>query len=453
MASVLNRTRIGRRALLIAGSISATLGRGKRAVAARPKSVSFAFFGDAAEEKVYTKLIDAFHAVNAEIEIKPVYTPDSTQYTTKLSSAFAGGEPPDVLLISYRRFAQYAARGALAQLDDFLDTSETLKRADFYGPPMDAFKLGDGRLFGIPQNASSLVVYYNADHFNNAGIPLPYSGWTLDEFTAAASKLTIDTNGDGLPEQHGLAVEPSISRYAAFIWGAGGEVVDNVDHATTLTIETPEAVEAIRWFIALGQTGLKVTPTEAEVLSEDDITRFTAGRASMLIHSRRVVPTLRQAKGLNWDVAPLPLGKQPANVLHSDAMAMSSNAPDKAAAWAFIEFAMGPAGQMILAETGRTVPSLKSVAESDAFLKGTFAGDKLGINALAMPPAHSRVYLDNIDVLRRLPSVSTWPEVENGFETPFKRAFYVEIDLADALDMATYQSKQALERAREESGN
>jgi hypothetical protein len=39
MASVLNRTRIGRRALLIAGSISATFGLGKRAAAARPKSV------------------------------------------------------------------------------------------------------------------------------------------------------------------------------------------------------------------------------------------------------------------------------------------------------------------------------------------------------------------------------------------------------------------------------
>jgi multiple sugar transport system substrate-binding protein len=114
---------------------------------------------------------------------------------------------------------------------------------------------------------------------------------------------------------------------------------------------------------------------------------------------------------------------------------------------------MGPTGQQILAETGRTVPSLKSVAQSDAFLKGTFIGDTLGINALAMPPAHAQVYLDNIEVLKRLPSVSTWPEVETGFETPFKRAFYVEIDLVDALDIATFQSKQALERAREEAGN
>lgn len=98
------------------------------------------------------------------------------------------------------------------------------------------------------------------------------------------------------------------------------------------------------------------------------------------------------------------------------------------------------------------VPSLRSVAESDAFLKGSVVGQDLGIGSLSMPPLNSQVFLDNIEVLRRLPSVSTWPEVETGFETPFKRAFYVEIDLADALEIATFQSKQALERAREEAG-
>ena len=38
------------------------------------------------------------------------------------------------------------------------------------------------------------------------------------------------------------------------------------------------------------------------------------------------------------------------------------------AAWRFVEFALGPEGAPVIAKTGRTVPSLKSVAESDAFL-------------------------------------------------------------------------------------
>ena len=69
-----------------------------------------------------------------------------------------------------------------------------------------------------------------------------------------------------------------------------------------------------------------------------------------------------------------------------------------------MEFALGPEGQRITAQSGRTVPSLKEVAESDAFLDP------------AAKPANSRVFLDTIDVIRRVPNVSTWPEIEDAAE-------------------------------------
>ena len=63
------------------------------------------------------------------------------------------------------------------------------------------------------------------------------------------------------------------------------------------------------------------------------------------------------------DVAALPQREQQAGVLHSDGYCMPASVKDKDATWAFIEYAVGPAGQEILARTGRTVPSMKSVAE------------------------------------------------------------------------------------------
>jgi multiple sugar transport system substrate-binding protein len=441
-----SRWRVGAFLAPLAAAVS-RFGFDPSASAQKSGSVSFAFWGDPAEEAAYNQLVDEFKSAHPEIDVQVQYTPDQGDYQTKISTSFAGGTPPDVFLINYREFGQYAARGALEPLGPYLDQSETISATDFYDVPLAAFSYRGGELTCIPQNISSLVVYYNVDLFEANGVPLPTAGWTRQEFVDAAVKLTQDTNSDGANEIHGLAVEPSMIRYVSFIWGSGGEIVDNSNNPTTLTIETPEALEGINWFISLGQTGSKVTPTEAEVLAEDDTSRFMNGRAAMLMQSRRVVPTLREIDGFRWDVAPLPVGETPATVLHSDAFCLSTSTENKEAAWRFIEFAVGVQGQTILAGTGRTVPSLKSVAESDVFLKGSKIGGDVGIG---LPPANSQGFLDVIPTIRRVPSISTWPEIEDAFNVAFKRAFYVEIDVEGAIEVATFKSRDAFARAAEE---
>ena len=420
---------------------------------AEDRDVTFAFWGDPAEEKAYNDVIAGFEAQRPDIDVSAAYTADQGDFQTKLATSFAGGTPPDVFLINYRRFGQYAARGALEPLGPYFDASDTLSEDQFYDVPMDAFRYRGGDLVCIPQNVSSLVIYVNTDLFEEYGIDVPYDGWTLEEFVEAAVAMTQDFDNDGVKEIHGLAVDPSIIRYAPFIWGNGGEIVDDVDNPTTLTLDTPEALEAINWFISLGQTGYGVTPSEAESLAEDDQTRFMNGRAAMYMQSRRVVPTLREIENFQWDVVPLPVGKSEANILHSDAFCMSAEAADKEATWDFIEYAVGEEGQKILATTGRTVPSMISVAESDLFLKGTGLGDQIGASELTLSPANSQVYLDNIETMRRVPSVSTWPEIEEAFNTPFKRAFYVEIDVPGAIEVATFLSRDAFQRALDEEAD
>ena len=419
---------------------------------AQDATVTFAYWGDPAEREAYDRVIAGFEAENPSINVEADYTPDQNDFQKKMATDFAGGDPPDVFLTNYRRFGQFAARNALEPVGPYLAASSAIKAEEYYPMAMDAFKYRGGEQTCMPQNVSSLVVYYNVDLFNAAGVPLPAAGWTWDQFIAAATALTQDTDGDGANDQFGVVIDPSMYRYVSFIWGAGGEIVDDVTNPTTLTLDSPEAIDAIEKMVSLGVTGHNVVPTEAEVLSEDDESRFMRGGAAMYFQSRRVVPTLREIEGFTWDVAPLPVISTPATVLHSDAFCMASSAESKEAAWRFIEYAVGDAGQSILAENGRIVPSRMSVANSDTFLKGTALGADISVGALALPPANSQVFLDNIEHLERLPSISTWPEVEEAFDAGFKRAFYVEIDIPDAIDIAIFKSREALQRAAEEDG-
>ena len=55
--------------------------------------------------------------------------------------------------------------------------------------------------------------------------------------------------------------------------------------------------------------------------------------------------------------------------------------------------------------------------------------------------------------MRRVPSIATWPEVEDAFNTAFKRAFYVELDVEDAIDVVSFTAREAFDRARQEEQN
>jgi multiple sugar transport system substrate-binding protein len=412
--------------------------------------VTFGFWGDSAEVSAYEAIAAAFEERQPGIDVRIEHVPNATDFYTRLATGYAAGLAPDVFLINYRRYGQFAARGALTPVGPLLASSEVIAEEDYFPEPLEAFRLG-GELMCLPQNLSSLVVYYNRDLFDAAGVPYPEAGWTWDEFLAAAKALTRDIDGDGITDQHGLGVENSLIRFTPFIWQAGGELVDDVDRPTRLTIDTPQAREAIQFFIDLSLVH-KVVPTEAEVLATSDEDRFTNGTTAMLLQSRRVVPTLRQIQSFTWDVAPLPQHEEAAGVLHADAYCLSATTENPEAAWKFIEFANGPEGQQIAARVGRTVPSLRAVAESPVFLGprgGVASGNDLDRFA---PPASARVYLDTIPEIRRVPSISTWPEVEEAFNTTLGRAFYGEVPVDDAIAIAMARSEQAFQRAAEEEG-
>ncbi len=438
-------------ALVVVSALAGVvMSRGLSVQAQDDTTIRFAFWGDPAEQAAYERVIDGFETGHPGIQVEIDYTPGQSDYYRKMTTDFAAGQPPDLFLINYRNVGQYVAAGALEPAGPYLEASETLNAADYAMVSMQAFQAG-GEQMCMPQNVSSLVVYYNADLFAASGVPLPEPGWTWDEFTAAAQALTQDTDGDGTTDIYGVAVEPVMYRMVPFVWSAGGEVVDDIDNPTTLAMDSPEALDGLERFISLGVNGLNVVPSAEEVAAEEDQDRFMRGGAAMFLQSRRPVPTLREIEGFTWDVAPLPTIGEAATVLHSDAFCMASAAEDKDAVWAFVEYAAGEPGQLILAETGRIVPVLNSVAETDVFLDGVPVEVDGAAGTAAQPPASSQVFIDNIPVINRLPSISTWTEVEDAFNAEFDQAFYEPIDIPAAVERATANAQPAFDRAAAEA--
>lgn len=388
-------------------------------------TVQLVLAGDPVETAGFGRMVKAFEAANPDVDVD--YAPVARQddLLARLTTAFAAGEPPDVFLVNTRSYGRFVAEGAVAPVQPFLDGSAVLSRGDFFPKVFEPFTV-DGELQCMPQNLSSMQVYYNADLFRAAGVPLPRPGWTWDDFLAAAKALT----GDGV---YGVGTEASLIRVAPFVWSAGGEVVDDPAAPTRLTITEPPGRAGLDFLLDL-QLRYGVAPPEREERSEDAESRFRRGGLGMYLDSRKAVPALRTIEGFAWDVAPPPVapGGAPVTVLHSDAYCLAKDA-DPVAGWRLVEFAMSTRGQEILAESGRTVPSRRDVASSPAFLDPE------------QPPASAQVWLDAAPRLRALPTVPAWAQVEKEGDELLAAVYYGRVDRAEGLRRLEQRAAELLQ--------
>ena len=372
--------------------------------------IDFLVTADAEEAAVYEDLVRAYREkTGASVRLTPI--PDTDGFLQRLSTSYSAGRPPAVWLINHRRLGPYLRPGAIDPAGPRLGTEGAPEREELLEAPLAPFTFR-GELQCVPQNASNLVVYVNRDRFREAGVAMPRADWTYDELLAAVDRLK---GGGG----HAVGTEASVIRVAPFVWSAGGELVDDDENPTRFTLDTPAAQRGLDAFLALGRDGR--SPSAADVEAKPLEERFIDGELAMFLSSRRDVPNFRAIEDFEWDVAGFPTLEREVTVLHTDGFCLSKGAQADAG-WRFIAFAAGPEGQRILARGGRTVPSLREVAESPDFLNPT------------EPPRSSEIFLDQVDVARRLPTTRGFPQVEDAADLALEQAFYGRISRDEMIE-------------------
>lgn len=375
------------------------------------------------EFKGFQAVVAAFERANPTIKVNLENIPDDEEFTKKLAADIAAQTPPDVFLMNYRRIGPFALKGALHPVDQEFNTSQVIQPGAFYPTALNAYK-HKGEQLCVPLNLSQLGVYFNAKMFQDAGVPLPKNDWTWNDFLAAAKALTKDTNGDGKPDQYGAGISTATIRLMPFVWARGGDIVDNPERPTTLTLDQGAALDAFQWFVNL-QTKEHVVPDKTAEATQSSQARFQAGTLAMFFQSRVLTPELRETikDKFVWDIAPLPQDKDRATILHSDGFCITSGSKNQDAAWKLVEYLAGPQGQTALAQMGRSVPALQAVANSPAFLESN-------------PPANNLVYLEMAPYVRPVPLMTTWLEVESAVNKEIKRAFYGDATVQEAAHAA-----------------
>ena len=230
----------------------------------------------------------AFELENPGVRIRELYK-ETEELRSGLESAVLVGRGPDVVYGPSDPVGVYDEIGALRDLSkwfDDQDRAEFDKRALVFGrgarPEQSESK-------NNPDDAKTRLLLVG-DRFGNH-LALVYNRLlvdrppeTTDELVRLAKKATVDTNGDGRPDQYGLVwnysepffVIPFLKGYGAWIFAEP----EAVGLRPTPDLNTPAAVEAYRFVYALRDEH-GVLPESADY--ENAAGRFRAGKAGMLI--------------------------------------------------------------------------------------------------------------------------------------------------------------------------
>lgn len=353
-------------ALLVAGGCDRGSGGGAPQVTCMTFEWPMGTWSYSAREKLFNREHD-------DISLKIYHVPHSS-YVTKLLASFAGNIAPDVFYSMTGRHRMFIARDAFRPLNDLIEGADGLDLSDFNQSILRGQLMRGETVYALPQALDCLVLYYNKDLFEQAGIP-PLSETepiTWDEYRELAVRLTRDLDGDGHTDQYGTApgfeaIQPTYFFYV-FHECFGGRAYN--EDGTRAQFDRRESAEAFEYLHSLVYEHKCAMPPA--VGQQVGASLFPANRLGMFINGPwTAYDYVETAPDLNFGVAPVPVrpGYPRVNMVGGPAVGISRTCTQPERAWKVVKWLTSPEFQKLPIQG---LPSRASVMSAPDFNKIPF---------------------------------------------------------------------------------
>lgn len=353
-------------------------------------------------------IVQAFQAENPGIVVE-VETAPFADYFTLLQAGIASGDAPDVFELNYENFVTYAANGTLLDLSGLVSAD-----APFYPRALEAFSY-EGAQYALPATFSNVLLFYNADLFDQAGLEYPTDEWTwadAGEAAAAIRALGDDTWGVFSPVQFWEFYKKAAQNGECEFFNAD---------MTESTINSPACVETLEWMVSLMTDDLM--PTAAELSGVSDSELFLSGKLGMLVTGIWMFGAFQDA-GFNWDVQIEPMLNQNGHHFFANGVAVSATTanPEAAAAWAQFLAASETAAN-VRVESAWELPALDRPEYFEAYLSQT-------------PPANRAAVFQALESPVTPPVIVRQSEMQDAVNALLTQVVDGELTAQAALDQA-----------------
>jgi multiple sugar transport system substrate-binding protein len=298
--------------------------------------------------------IQAFEkSSGTSVTIQPAVT---TEYDTKMRTLIAGGSPPDVMRINDDFVRGFSAQGALLDLRPYIE-KDKLDTTAFAKETYEFPKQPDGSHTAWVLGYEPRLIFYNADLFKQAGVPLPPTtwsptGWTWSDFTEKAKKLT-----DPAKKQYGALVYLDTGYEQTFTVNHGSQTGIFSTDGSHFTLPDAKEVEALQWATDLTCKDKVQPPWSALQQDNAETQMFAQGKLAMMFATFGTVPYLRSTiKDFTWDVAAPPADVEQKTESSVIVFCIPKKAKNPDQAWALLKYLASEDGGKILLQGGAFTP-------------------------------------------------------------------------------------------------
>ncbi|WP_433775535.1 ABC transporter substrate-binding protein [Bacillus wiedmannii] len=313
------------------------------------KVLRFATWDTGESLKYQQDIAKKFEKANPGVKVQVEAYADG--FEDKLAASFGAKNPPDVMYMwNYPDYYK-----SLEPLDDYVNKDSSFKTTfdDFYTNILNYHKFKNAT-FGFPIGFTTRVIYYNKKLFQEAGVPLPTSGWTWEQFSDAAKKLSNPEK-----KQYGFVLSSKKNSYAfqEYVWSNGSSFISPDGKKVDGYMNSSKTQEILN--------GFQHMIDEKSAIVSDKVTEsFKSGKIAMIENGIWPLEDFKKA-GMDFGTAEIPSfhGQPSKGVIHSAGIAMAKDSKEKDLAWKFIKYFVSAEA----AEMRKTdMPVLKSVVSEQS---------------------------------------------------------------------------------------
>lgn len=332
------------------------------------------FNSSGGNEETLQKMVDAFQEEYPYITVE-VETIGYDDYFTQMQTRVAGGTAPDCYELNIENFAAYANKGMLAEISG-IDVSGLNETA------LNAFNV-KGVQYGLPESFSNVVLIYNKDLFDQAGVAYPTADWTQDDLQAAAE--AIRALGDDI---FGIWQPITYNEFFKVVAQYGGALLN--EDKTAFSINSPENIQAAQALVDRVLVS-NVQPNTVQQGGMGDWDMFMSGRLGMIPTGIWAFQTFTENCDFDWDIAVEPGSTQKATHFFSNCVVLNPESKNQEAAATWLAWLTSSTRSAeIRLEAGWDLPALSDMDALASYLEITPPENREAVfeslNYLAMPP-------------------------------------------------------------------
>ena len=292
--------------------------------------------------KVIDNLVAGFEKENPNVKITAVYAGNYDDARIKALAAQKAGQPAQMSVLFSIDIYELLEQDLIVPFDDMATSAADKAWLKSFYPALMANGTYKGKVYGIPFQRSTIVMYWNKDAFKEAGLDPEKAPANWNEMRQMAAKLT-KKDASGNVSRWGVMV-PSTG-YAYWMFQAfareNGQDLMNAEGNRT-NFAHPDVISALDYWVGLGRKDgvMPAGTVEWGTLRQN----FVEGKTAIMWHTTGNLTAVKDNAKFPFGVAMLPASKQRGSPTGGGNWYIfkKSSAAERKAAFEFIKWVTAP---------------------------------------------------------------------------------------------------------------